>query len=264
MIVGHRDCPLERKIHIDLVNSPLSRLPRSLDSRRCNDARGLVNRPDAKEFDPRVFFSTLLECVGDFSNGVRSYCRSATGEYWYLTVTVKTHLERGGVPVRHQVADQSTIVGELLGAILVAGARCLDDIAVVAHYVDQSDESVVEDWELVAFELFEGGHCGLSVNGFTKWMRPERKTGRNGSRGNSDLFRKSGGCTGVQGYQRSRPRKPGTPAFFSRKSLARARSVDSAQFRRSIENESGGAQISAEWREVHEATGRSLRSLQSL
>lgn len=56
------------------------------------------------------------------------------------------HLERGGVPVAHEVADQALIVLDMFGAGAVGDAGGLHDGGVVAHVVDDADEAVVEDF----------------------------------------------------------------------------------------------------------------------
>ena len=65
------------------------------------------------------------------------------------------HLERRGVPVPHQVADQRAVVGDLARAFAVADARRLHHGLVVAHHVDQADEPVVEHGELLPAELVD-------------------------------------------------------------------------------------------------------------
>ncbi len=54
------------------------------------------------------------------------------------------HLERGRVPVAHQVADQPFVVLHRFGAFAVGHARRLTDRGIVAHIVDDADEAVVE------------------------------------------------------------------------------------------------------------------------
>ena len=54
------------------------------------------------------------------------------------------HLERGRVPVPHQVADQPLVVRDRLGAAAIADAGRLHDGRVVAHVVDDPDQPVVE------------------------------------------------------------------------------------------------------------------------
>ena len=55
------------------------------------------------------------------------------------------HLERGRVPVAHEIADEAFVVLHRLGAAPVADAGGLGDGGVVAHIVDDADEAVVED-----------------------------------------------------------------------------------------------------------------------
>jgi hypothetical protein len=55
------------------------------------------------------------------------------------------HLERGRVPVAHEVADQALVIGDRLGALAIADAGGLRDGAVVAHVVDDADKAVVQN-----------------------------------------------------------------------------------------------------------------------
>ena len=54
------------------------------------------------------------------------------------------HLERRGVPVPHQVADQPGILADPARAAAVDDPRRLHDGRVVAHVVDDADEAVIE------------------------------------------------------------------------------------------------------------------------
>lgn len=80
-----------------------------------------------------------------------------------------------------EVADQGAVIGDLLGAFAVADACGLDDGAVVAHTVDETDKAIVEDGELLPAELIDGGGHGGSLRerswGIgTGWkMEPVRK-----------------------------------------------------------------------------------------
>ena len=56
------------------------------------------------------------------------------------------HFEGSRVPMAHQVADESAVVGSSMSPSAVGYARGLDDGAVIAHIVDDTDESVVENW----------------------------------------------------------------------------------------------------------------------
>ena len=67
------------------------------------------------------------------------------------------HLERRGVPVPHQVADQRAIVGNRSGALAVAHPRGLDHRLIIAHDVHQADEAIVQDGELLPPQLLDSG-----------------------------------------------------------------------------------------------------------
>ena len=74
------------------------------------------------------------------------------------------HLERGGVPVAHEVADQALVIGDGFGAFAVGNAGGLADGGVVAHVVDDADKAVVEDFVgsvEVFFHAGGGGAQGL-------------------------------------------------------------------------------------------------------
>ena len=58
------------------------------------------------------------------------------------------HLERRGVGVPQQVADQLPVVADLTRAFAVAHASCLDDGRVVTHHIDKGHKAVVEDGKL--------------------------------------------------------------------------------------------------------------------
>ena len=70
------------------------------------------------------------------------------------------HLEGRGVPVPHQVADQRAIVGDVPRAGRVAHPGRLDHRMIVAHHVDQADESVVEDGKLCQRSWSSGSGSG--------------------------------------------------------------------------------------------------------
>jgi len=74
------------------------------------------------------------------------------------------HLERGGVPVAHEVADQALVISDGFGAFAVGNAGGLADGGVVAHIVDDADKAVVEDFVRgveVFFHAGGGGAQGL-------------------------------------------------------------------------------------------------------
>ena len=74
------------------------------------------------------------------------------------------HLERGGVGVPQQVADQLPIVAHPAGALAIAHPRGLHDRAVIPHAVDQGDEAVVEHRQLFPPQaLEEGGPVGAGT-----------------------------------------------------------------------------------------------------
>ena len=68
------------------------------------------------------------------------------------------HLERRRVAVTHQVADEPAVAVHRARAFAVRHARRLDDGAVVAHVVDESDEPVIEAVDGFEHPLFEGGN----------------------------------------------------------------------------------------------------------
>ncbi len=69
------------------------------------------------------------------------------------------HLERGRVPVPHQVPDQPGIVAGLFRPGAIADAGGLHDGGVVAHVIDHADQPVVEDRDrLVQARLQPLGH----------------------------------------------------------------------------------------------------------
>ena len=70
------------------------------------------------------------------------------------------HFKRSRVVVAHQVAYQHPVGGAYLGPPAVGYPGCLDNGPVVAHVIDDSDESVVEpgDWGVeYFFECRDGG-----------------------------------------------------------------------------------------------------------
>ena len=69
-------------------------------------------------------------------------------------------LERRGVAVAHQVADQAAVRGHLAGAAAVGDARALHHGVVVAHVVDHPHEAAVEHGERAVQHLLHRGHGG--------------------------------------------------------------------------------------------------------
>jgi hypothetical protein len=66
-------------------------------------------------------------------------------EYRQLHVILDlAHLERRGVAVPHEIVDQPAILADLLGAAAVADPCRLHHRGVVAHVVDDADETVIE------------------------------------------------------------------------------------------------------------------------
>ena len=90
------------------------------------------------------------------------------------------HLERGGVPVAHQVADQSGILLYPLGAAAIGDPGRLHDGVVISHVVDDADEAVIEDRNGLIQQGLERRHggpsggrgCGLRRAGFLRMSRP--------------------------------------------------------------------------------------------
>ena len=76
------------------------------------------------------------------------------------------HLERGRVPVAHEVADQAFVVGDGLGALAVRDPRGLRDGGVIAHVVDEAHEAVVEHRDGLIEVRLHGGDGGAQ-----RWMR---------------------------------------------------------------------------------------------
>ena len=79
------------------------------------------------------------------------------------------HLERGGVPVPHEVADQAFVVLHRFGAFAVGHAGGVGDCSVVAHVINDADEPVIEDLVRGIEVLFHArgnhaaGGCGLGA-----------------------------------------------------------------------------------------------------
>ena len=81
------------------------------------------------------------------------------------------HLERRGVPVAQQVADQPGIVAHGFRAPAVGHTRGLNDRGVVAHIVDHPDETVIEHRKGGVEHLFQPrsndaprpGHAGARL-----------------------------------------------------------------------------------------------------
>lgn len=91
------------------------------------------------------------------------------------------HFEGGGVGIAQQIADETAILMHLLGAGPVGDSGCLDDSSVVAHVVDDADESVVQHRKGLTehgIERFGGGarRCCRGVGGDVghgghRWLR---------------------------------------------------------------------------------------------
>jgi len=81
------------------------------------------------------------------------------------------HLERRGVAVAHEIADQAPILAHLLGAAPVGDARRLHHGAVVAHVVHHADEPMVEHRKRQVQDLLHrrdrgpAGLAGLGAQG---------------------------------------------------------------------------------------------------
>ena len=54
------------------------------------------------------------------------------------------HLERGRVPVAHQIADQTCVVLNGFGALTVRHTRRLTDRSVIAHVVHNPNKAVIQ------------------------------------------------------------------------------------------------------------------------
>ena len=67
------------------------------------------------------------------------------------------HLERRGVPVAQQIADQPPVGGHLPGPLAVGDPGRLHDGRVVAHVVDHPDEAVIEHRHRRIEQLLEAG-----------------------------------------------------------------------------------------------------------
>ena len=70
------------------------------------------------------------------------------------------HFKRSRVVVAHQVAYQRPVGGAYVGTVAVGYSGCLHDGSVVAHVIDDSDESVVEPGDRGVeyfFERWDGG-----------------------------------------------------------------------------------------------------------
>ena len=72
----------------------------------------------------------------------------------------RAHLERRGVPVAHQIADQPAILADPPGAAAVGDARGLNHGGVVAHVVDDADEAMVEDRDGPVEQVLHGRNSG--------------------------------------------------------------------------------------------------------
>ena len=73
------------------------------------------------------------------------------------------HLERRGMAVAHQVADQAGVLGHPPRAAAIRHPRRLHDRRIVAHVVDHPDEAVIQHrnrLEQHRFQRGDGGACG--------------------------------------------------------------------------------------------------------
>jgi hypothetical protein len=75
------------------------------------------------------------------------------------------HLERGRMPMAHQIADQRLVLADLLGAAAIGDAGRLDHRIIVAHIVDDADKAVIEHRDRLVEDLFQRRHCGTPSRG---------------------------------------------------------------------------------------------------
>ena len=61
-----------------------------------------------------------------------------------------THLERCGVRMPHQIANEATILVHALGTCPIRDSRSLYDRGFAAHVVNDANETIVEDGERLA------------------------------------------------------------------------------------------------------------------
>src|SRR5690606_1064348 len=66
------------------------------------------------------------------------------------------HLEGRGVTVPHQIADETTILLHALGTTAIGNAGRLDDSRIVAHIVDDPDETMIQNRQRAVENLFQG------------------------------------------------------------------------------------------------------------
>lgn len=64
------------------------------------------------------------------------------------------HLKGGRVSVPQQIPDESAVVGDLFRTLAITDAGRLHDGTVLAHHVDQTDETVVQNGEFLPAEFF--------------------------------------------------------------------------------------------------------------
>lgn len=65
------------------------------------------------------------------------------------------HLERRGVMVAHQVANEPPVVAHLLSASAVRHPSSLNHRRIVAHDVNDTDEAMVEDGYTIAGDMVQ-------------------------------------------------------------------------------------------------------------
>ena len=76
------------------------------------------------------------------------------------------HLERGRVAVPHQIGDQGLVLGDLLGAAPVGDTSGLHHGTIVAHIIDHTHKTVIEQRSRLIeniLKLLDGGAPGLGV-----------------------------------------------------------------------------------------------------
>ena len=71
------------------------------------------------------------------------------------------HLERRGVPMPHEVADQRAIVRHRLRPRLIAHPGRLHHGLIVAHRIDEAHEAVVEHRKFLPAKRFDGGDVNI-------------------------------------------------------------------------------------------------------
>jgi hypothetical protein len=75
------------------------------------------------------------------------------------------HLERGGVAMAEQVANQAAIAAQPCGAATVRHPRRLDNRRIVAHVVDHAHKAMVENREWFMEHGFHRSNCGTTGGG---------------------------------------------------------------------------------------------------